>query len=95
MTQSTKKKAVLEDELTTLKAEFMTRNEEMKRNSSLTAQDLHKLKADYDHERNSIVRCAKDNNVSLDDAYTNDNVDGETVNESVNEAIRYKGTEGK
>ena len=94
-TSESYKKNETEDGLNTLKAEYLTDRTKMQQDGSSTAQDLQELKNKYDHERNSVIRCARDNNVSLDAAHTNDNVDGNSVTESVALAIDVIATQEK
>ena len=87
------KRAELDDQLATAKAKYVVDTGVMGLDPSSTPQDRENLKQKYDHERESMVRCARDNNVSLVGIDTGDSIDPDSLNRSVLSAIGLKQTE--
>ena len=84
------KRATLEDVLTTTKAEYKRELARLNSDPESTEQDRQDLKQKFDDERESTVRSARDNNVSLRDINTSDNVDPASLNEAEMSAVEYQ-----
>lgn len=88
-----KKHEVLDDEFSTLKAKYITDLKTLDFDTTTTEQDRDNLKQKFDNERESMVRSARDNKVSLDQIDTGDNIDPNSWNKSTRSAIELKKTE--
>ena len=86
----TEKRGTLQDVLTTTKAEYKRDLARLNADPESTEQDRQDLKQKFDDERESTVRSARDNNVSLRGIDTSDNVDNATLNEAEKSAIEYQ-----
>ena len=84
------KRGTLEDVLTTTKAEYKRELARLNTDPESTEQDRQDLKQKFDDERESTVRSARDNNVSLRDINTSDNVDPASLNEAEMSAVEYQ-----
>ena len=69
------KETEVQDQISTLKANYWAESEKISRDSSSTAEDSQKLRDKYEHEKESMLRCAKDNNVPLDGVDSSDHHD--------------------
>ena len=67
------------DQISKVKADYHADSLETKLSNTGTQRDLDKRWSTFNSERNSMVRCAKDNNVSLDGIDVSDNVDATTA----------------
>ena len=84
------KRSTLEDVLTTTKAEYKRNLGELNIDPASTEEDRQNLKQKYDNEREATVRSATDNNVSLHNINTSDNVDPASLNEAERSAMEYQ-----
>lgn len=87
------KREELDDQFSTLKAKYITDLTTLDLDPSSTQENRDNLKQKFDHERESMVRCARDNNVSLDRIDISDRIDPDSLNGSTVSAIELKQTE--
>ena len=84
------KQSTLEDVLSTTKAKYMMDLASLKTNPESTEQDRQDLKHKFDDERESTVRSARHNNVSLRNIDTSDNVDPASLSVAEKSALEYQ-----
>lgn len=87
------KHQVLDDQFSTLKAKYITDLTTLDLDRSSTQEDRDNLKQKFDHERESMVRSARDNKVSLDRVDIGDSIDPDNWNKSTRSAVELKQTE--
>ena len=84
------KRDTLEDELTTLKAKYIMELGGLNYEPGSTQEERQNLKQKFDDEREATVRSATDNNVSLHNINTSDNIDPASLNEAERGAVEYQ-----
>ena len=86
----TEKRSTLTDVLTSTKAKYIRDLAMLNTDPESTQEDRQDLKQKFDDERESTVRSARDNNVSLRNIDTSDNVDLTSLNVTEKSAIEYQ-----
>ena len=86
----TEKRTSLEDELTTIKAKYIMDLADLNLEPGSTEEERQNLKQKFDDERESTVRSAMDNNISLHNINTADNIDSATLNVAERSAVEYQ-----